>query len=199
MQTHTCLWLMFPHSLHTMLFTIVPWYNCWMKELPLVPTRECSRALNRILLSSCTSCWLVPYGKSNKTLCQNWIQFITYERVGVQSRDSMLSCSHYHRTGKRKTSLIPTKETDLTAVPAKTVSEISGGGTLVVHQQQGGKQSLQLQWDDSDLQRYMEMHLLLLQISIGFHIWCNNVQYRNLPWPLACPCLSDILTLVAPT
>lgn len=52
-------------------------------------------------------------------------------------------------------SLMPTKETDLTAVPAKTVSEISGGGALLVHQQQGGKQSLQLQWDDSDLHRGM--------------------------------------------
>lgn len=36
------------------------------------------------------------------------------------------------------------------------------------------------------------------RLSIGFHIRCNNSQDRNLPWPLACPCHSDILTLVAP-
>lgn len=61
---------------------------------------------------------------------------------------------------------MPTKETDLTAVPAKTVSEISGGGTLLVHQEQGGKQSLQLQWDDSDLQRWMENLSVFLDFTI---------------------------------
>lgn len=44
-------------------------------------------------------------------------------------------------------------DTDLAAVPAKTVSEVAGGGTLLVHQQQTGKQLLELQWDHSDLQR----------------------------------------------
>lgn len=44
-------------------------------------------------------------------------------------------------------------DTDLAAVPAETVSEVCGGGALLVHQQQTGKQSLQLQWDHSDLRR----------------------------------------------
>lgn len=52
--------------------------------------------------------------------------------------------------------------TDLVAVPAKTVSEVSCGGALLVHQQQRGKQPLQLQWDDSDLQRYGIFHLYFL-------------------------------------
>ncbi|TNN48880.1 hypothetical protein EYF80_040903 [Liparis tanakae] len=38
----------------TMLLTMVPWYSWWMNVLPVVPTRECSNALNRILFSSCT-------------------------------------------------------------------------------------------------------------------------------------------------
>lgn len=42
-------------------------------------------------------------------------------------------------------------DTDLSAVPAKAFSEVIGGGTLLVHQQQTGKESLELQWDDSDL------------------------------------------------
>lgn len=38
------------------------------------------------------------------------------------------------RNLKREFSFWPAKETDLSAVPAKTVSEISGGGALLVHQ-----------------------------------------------------------------
>lgn len=44
-------------------------------------------------------------------------------------------------------------DTDLAAVPAETVSEVGCGGALLVHQQQTGKQSLQLQGDHSDLQK----------------------------------------------
>ena len=51
-KLHTCLWLTLPHSLHSMLLTVVPWYSRWMSVLPLVPTRECSRALKRILFNS---------------------------------------------------------------------------------------------------------------------------------------------------
>lgn len=53
-------------------------------------------------------------------------------------------------------SLTKIMDTDLAAVPAKTVSQVGGGGALLVHQQQSGKQSLQLQWDHSDLQRRRE-------------------------------------------
>lgn len=42
-------------------------------------------------------------------------------------------------------------DTDLIAVPAEAVSELSGGGALLVHQQQAGKQPLKLQGNHSDL------------------------------------------------
>lgn len=43
-------------------------------------------------------------------------------------------------------------DTDLAAVPAEAVGEAGCGGALLVHQQQTGKQPLQLQGNHSDLQ-----------------------------------------------
>lgn len=52
-------------------------------------------------------------------------------------------------------------DTDLIAVPAKAVSGVSCGGALLVHQQQTSKQSLELQWDHSDLRRKGKPHYTL--------------------------------------
>lgn len=86
-------------------------------------------------------------------------------------------------------------DTDLAAVPAETVSEVGCGGALLVHQQQTGKQSLQLQGDHSDLQRRKN---LLTCHKDRRYIYGYNLQYRNLLWPLASLCLPGILILLAP-
>lgn len=58
-SSFTCLSLIFLHSLQTIWLTTVPWYNRLIRSWPEVPTREVSKALNRIRFNSCTSCCLI--------------------------------------------------------------------------------------------------------------------------------------------
>lgn len=88
-------------------------------------------------------------------------------------------------------------DTDLAAVPAEAVSEVSGGGALLVHQQQTGEQPLELQWDQSDLSKTREkLHFTKTHTHIKFVTFTSTLQH--LLWPLVSLCLPDILILLAP-
>lgn len=76
-------------------------------------------------------------------------------------------------------SLTKIMDTHLTAVPAKTVSEVSSGGAQLIHQQQTGKQSLQLQWNHSDLRRKVEKNLLHITMTHKHYI-CGCTYFG--PW-----------------